>query len=42
VTRLPGYVDHGFLRTDYHDVEDFSATYAVFEDGIIEVPVRAY
>jgi len=35
VTRLPGFVDRGFLRTDYHDVEDFSATHVVFEDGTI-------
>jgi predicted dehydrogenase len=28
-------VDRGFLRTDYHDVEDFSATHVVFEDGTI-------
>jgi predicted dehydrogenase len=35
LTRLPGFVDRGFLRTDYHDVEDFSATHVVFEDGTI-------
>jgi len=35
VTRLPGFVDRGFLRTDYHDVEDFSATHVVFEDGTV-------
>jgi predicted dehydrogenase len=35
VTRLDGFVDRGFLRTDYHDVEDFSATHVVFEDGTI-------
>jgi len=35
VTRLDGFVDRGFLRTDYHDVEDFSATHMVFEDGTI-------
>src|SRR5262245_54797565 len=27
LTRLPGFLDRGFLRTDYHDVEDFSATH---------------
>jgi predicted dehydrogenase len=35
LTRLDGFVDRGFLRTDYHDVEDFSATHVVFEDGTI-------
>ena len=35
LTRLPAYLDRGFLRTDYHDVEDFSATHVVFEDGTI-------
>ena len=35
LTRLERYVDRGFLRTDYQDVEDFSATHVVFEDGTI-------
>jgi predicted dehydrogenase len=35
VTRLDGFIDRGFLRTDYHDVEDFSATHVLFEDGTI-------
>jgi predicted dehydrogenase len=35
LTRLDGFIDRGFLRTDYHDVEDFSATHVVFEDGTI-------
>jgi len=35
LTRLDGYVDRGFMRKDYHDVEDFSATHVVFEDGTI-------
>ena len=35
LTRLQGFLDRGFLRTDYHDVEDFSATHVVFEDGTI-------
>jgi hypothetical protein len=34
-TRLDRFVDHGFLRTDYHDVEDFSVTHVVFEDGTV-------
>jgi predicted dehydrogenase len=35
ITRLAGFADRGFLRTDYHDVEDFSATHVVFEDGTV-------
>lgn len=35
ITRLEGFADRGFLRTDYHDVEDFSATHVVFEDGTV-------
>jgi predicted dehydrogenase len=35
LTRLEGFADRGFLRTDYHDVEDFSATHVVFEDGTV-------
>ena len=35
ITRLEGFVDRGFLRSDYHDVEDFSATHVVFEDGTV-------
>jgi len=35
LTRLEGYTDRGFLRTDYHDIEDFSATHVVFEDGTV-------
>jgi predicted dehydrogenase len=35
LTRLPGYADRGFLRTDYHDIEDFSATHVIFEDGTV-------
>jgi predicted dehydrogenase len=35
LTRLDGFADRGFLRTDYHDVEDFSAAHVVFEDGTI-------
>src|SRR5262249_16415982 len=27
LTRLRGFVDRGFLRTDYHDVEDFSVAH---------------
>jgi predicted dehydrogenase len=35
LTRLERYVDRSFLRTDYQDVEDFSATHVVFEDGTV-------
>jgi predicted dehydrogenase len=35
LTRLDGFRDQGFLRTDYHDVEDFSAAHVLFEDGTI-------
>jgi len=35
ITRDPGFQDKGFLRTDYHDVEDYSQTHVVFEDGSV-------
>ena len=35
VTRLEGFEDKGHLRTDYHDVEDFSVIHIVFDDGTI-------
>lgn len=35
LTQRPGYEDKGHLRTNYHDVEDFSMTHVVFEDGTI-------
>lgn len=35
LTRLEGFADRGFLRTDYHDVEDFSSTHVIFEDGTV-------
>jgi len=35
VTRLGSYIDRGFLRTDYLDVEDFGQMHVVFEDGMI-------
>jgi predicted dehydrogenase len=35
LTQQQGYLDRGFLRTDYHDVEDFSATHVVFDDGTV-------
>lgn len=35
MTRLPGYRDAGFLRTDYHDIEDYGMMHVVFEDGTV-------
>lgn len=35
LTQQQGYLDRGFLRTDYDDVEDFSATHVVFDDGTV-------
>ncbi|MEO1693641.1 MAG: Gfo/Idh/MocA family oxidoreductase [Pseudomonadota bacterium] len=35
LTRTPRFEDRGHLRTAYHDVEDFSMTHVVFDDGTI-------
>ena len=35
ITRLPGYQDRAFLRTDYDDVEDYSQLHVTFEDGTV-------
>ncbi len=35
ITRLPNYDDQGFLRTDYHDIEDYGLMHVVFEDGTV-------
>jgi predicted dehydrogenase len=35
ITRLPGFRDRGFLRTDYDDVEDYSQLHVTFEDGTV-------
>jgi len=35
LTRLPGYRDRGFLRTDYHDIEDYGYIHVEFEDGTV-------
>jgi predicted dehydrogenase len=35
ITRLPGYRDRGFLRTDYEDVEDYSQLHVAFDDGTV-------
>lgn len=33
VTRMPGYINEGHLRTTYTDIEDFALMHVVFEDG---------
>lgn len=33
VTRMPGYMDQGHLRTTYTDIEDFALMHVVFADG---------
>ena len=35
LTRLPGYQDKGFIRTNYHDIEDYGFIHVVFEDGTV-------
>jgi predicted dehydrogenase len=35
ITRLAGYEDRGYLRTDYTDVEDFGMMHLTFEDGTV-------
>ena len=35
LTRLPGFQDRGFLRTEYTDVEDFGLVHVVFDDGTV-------
>ncbi len=35
LTRIEDYADRGFLRTDYHDVEDYGFIHVVFEDGTV-------
>ncbi|MEK9724032.1 MAG: Gfo/Idh/MocA family oxidoreductase, partial [Rhodospirillaceae bacterium] len=35
LTRIDGFQDAGFLRTDYDDVEDFAMVHVVFEDGTV-------
>ena len=35
ITRLPGYEDRGFIRTDYHDIEDYGFMHVTFEDGTV-------
>jgi len=35
ITRNPNFVDKGFLRTDYEDIEDYGHLHVVFDDGMI-------
>jgi len=35
ITRLPDYRDAGFIRTDYHDIEDYGFMHVTFEDGTV-------
>jgi predicted dehydrogenase len=35
ITRLPGFRDRRFLRTDYDDIEDYSQLHVTFEDGTV-------
>jgi predicted dehydrogenase len=32
ITRNPGFIDKGFLRTDYEDIEDYCQIHVVFDD----------
>ncbi len=35
ITRNPNFIDAGFLRTDYYDIEDYAQIHIVFSDGMI-------
>src|SRR6266478_6940218 len=35
ITRLPAFEDKGFLRTKYHDTEDYAFLHVIFEDGMV-------
>jgi predicted dehydrogenase len=35
LTRLDNYIDKGFIRTDYHDIEDYGFMHITFEDGTV-------
>ena len=35
LTKINGYRNEGFIRADYHDVEDYAWTHIVFEDGTV-------
>jgi predicted dehydrogenase len=35
ITRLPSYIDQGYIRRGYHDIDDISMMHVVFEDGTL-------
>ena len=35
ITRLAGYEDRGFIRTEYQDTEDYAFLHVVFDDGTV-------
>ena len=35
ITRNPSFLDKGFLRTDYKDVEDYAQVHITFDDGMV-------
>lgn len=35
ITRNPRFMDKGFLRTDYRDIEDYCQVHVVFDDGMV-------
>ena len=35
ITRNPAFVNKGFLRTDYTDIEDYCQIHVTFEDGMV-------
>ena len=35
ITRDTAYIDAGYLRTDYYDVEDYALLHVIFEDGTV-------
>jgi len=35
ITRNPRFINKGFLRTDYEDIEDYGYLHVVFDDGMI-------
>jgi predicted dehydrogenase len=35
ITRNPGYLDKGYLRTEYDDIEDYCQIHVIFEDGMV-------
>jgi len=35
LTRSPHYIDAGYLRIDYHDVDDYAQLHVLFEDGMV-------